>query len=796
MRVIFAIIFGLALCFAHASAPAQPLSIEPALSDAEKYQMLEASFSRALTGHGDSIGLQDLFANLDRLDAAERSIGNWPTQGLARGQVRSLLDILLRLRTNLQTLARGDYTDVDFASIAAPLDQLTSSLSREEQPELWRNMSLMRMQMRAMLSMLTENESVADEIEGMLTDPAFASDQLQLRTLRVQVARGLNASWEDADQGTWTDLQYIIAESERQGNDAAGREARVHSIELLLAMRRAHPSAERASGIDLDGLPAAMAAMDQIEWPPDEQGEPVRLRVFEAHARGADLTQLTQQWLDAEVAASAVTGEPLWSKPSVLSWYIAAPMMAGDGREAMERQARVSQLLRQQPLEAQTQLNARPVAPVAAVGSTDVPDDDELLLRLGVDGIVLVSSDASAAGAQLALARRDGRRIRWQVRASGAEPFDVLDIEAARGAASSFQELAQLRGMGQAGAMLATSARTLFRIRFDTDPLRSDDAIYSEFGAALDDAFGGRCAGERAPRSPTTVLLIKSADLSFVPIHLARAPNGRRLIECYTFVHAPDVLTALEASERRRNTERPRSAIGLWNPSGDLPLAEAERAMLQHFLGAERVQTAAERAVKLTLFGEDAGPGDILHIAAHGRVRMSAPFQSGIGLGGADGHILVRDLLSGELRVRRDLVVLSACESGVAGTAFGPVAFYSLPNGFLRAGAGGVVSTLWSVRDDAAALVIGRFYRNHLDQDMAPPEALREAQLWLSTASAEVLLGSLDEASASSGEDAATLARLRTAVLQQRRRTPENSPPYADTRLWGGFAYFGSGERS
>lgn len=795
--VLCAIVFGLVLSFAQSSAPAQtPELVQLSTSDEANYRRLQSVFGFALTGEGEAIEPQRLFQDLDQFDAAERAIAHWPEQGLPRAQVRLLLDTLLQMRAMASSYAQGNYSELDIRSMAAPLDGLTASVSRETQPDLWRNMSLMRVQLRAMLAMLAGDDTPLGEIDTMLADPIFAGDQITLRMLRATFARGATASWAGASPVVVADLHYIIAHGDEFGQSEMARKARISLAEMLLALRRTETLPETAAAVDLAELPAAMAALEEVDWPLAERGEPLRLRVFDAHQRGADLTQLTQQWFDAVTEFAAAEGAPLWSHPDVLQWYIAGPLLAGNGREAVVRQARASELLRYQPLQAPSALTSEAAVPWTPPPPTQLPGDGALFSRLSVDGIVTLTPSAGVGGAQMAIGRRQGRRVRWEVRDSGTETFDVLDVEAARGTASAYQELAQVRGMGDASELVGSATRSLFRMRFDTNPLAPDNAIFAEFGAAIDAAFGGRCAAGVTDDAPLRVLLVKGAEFSFVPIHLARAPNGRRLIECYTFLHAPDVLTALEASERRARAGRPSGVVGVWNPSGDLPLAEAEHAFIQRAFGAERVRAPRAGAISQALFADDASASEILHIAAHGRVSILSPFQSGVGLGGEDGRILVRDLLSGRLRARRDLVVLSACESGLAGTSFGPIAYYSLPNGFLRAGAGGVVSTLWSVRDDAAALVMGRFYRNYLERRMAPAEALREAQLWLSTASVADLLASIDEAApAGSADGALPFARLRTAVLQQRRRVGESAPPYGDTRLWGGFAYFGAGER-
>ena len=57
--------------------------------------------------------------------------------------------------------------------------------------------------------------------------------------------------------------------------------------------------------------------------------------------------------------------------------------------------------------------------------------------------------------------------------------------------------------------------------------------------------------------------------------------------------------------------------------------------------------------------------------------------------------------------------------------------YVGLPAGFLQAGAPCVVSTLWAVDDMSTALLMERFYQQHLDEGLSPSRALRAAQRWL-----------------------------------------------------------------
>ena len=74
------------------------------------------------------------------------------------------------------------------------------------------------------------------------------------------------------------------------------------------------------------------------------------------------------------------------------------------------------------------------------------------------------------------------------------------------------------------------------------------------------------------------------------------------------------------------------------------------------------------------------------------------------------------------LRLAADLVVLSACQTGLGDLkeAEGTI---GLPRAFLAKGARSVLVSLWSVSDEATRLLMERFYTHWLDDVDAPTKA-------------------------------------------------------------------------
>jgi CHAT domain-containing protein len=77
---------------------------------------------------------------------------------------------------------------------------------------------------------------------------------------------------------------------------------------------------------------------------------------------------------------------------------------------------------------------------------------------------------------------------------------------------------------------------------------------------------------------------------------------------------------------------------------------------------------------------------------------------------------------------RTDLVVISACESGL-GPPNGGEGLLGLQRSFQISGARSVVASLWKMESEPTRLIMTRFYRNLWQHDMPTLEALRQAQL-------------------------------------------------------------------
>jgi CHAT domain-containing protein/Flp pilus assembly protein TadD len=144
------------------------------------------------------------------------------------------------------------------------------------------------------------------------------------------------------------------------------------------------------------------------------------------------------------------------------------------------------------------------------------------------------------------------------------------------------------------------------------------------------------------------------------------------------------------------------------------------------FAPPEIKSTAAPRNGSADLFGKTDvvgfHPGLLSGLALAGANRDPVPGQD-------DGVLTAKEVEQVDLR-KTELVVLSACETGLGKTAGGE-GILGLQRAFQVAGAGTVVASLWHVDDAVTRALMEKFYDNLWSRKMPKGEAFRQAQLFI-----------------------------------------------------------------
>ena len=185
--------------------------------------------------------------------------------------------------------------------------------------------------------------------------------------------------------------------------------------------------------------------------------------------------------------------------------------------------------------------------------------------------------------------------------------------------------------------------------------------------------------------------------------------------------------------QRRLQTDLVPPARNLW---ADYRLQQRKARSIAQVVGSlEPVfQLSGFDAGRKAVLNSNLSDYRVIHFASHGQIDTEHPERSSIALSafGETGERLPNSSLSlsdiFELRLYSDLVVLSACDTGLGQSIRGE-GVLGLTNAFMSAGTKGVLSTFWAVQDKATAQLVRHFYTYYFEESLSPAAALRKAQL-------------------------------------------------------------------
>ncbi len=252
-------------------------------------------------------------------------------------------------------------------------------------------------------------------------------------------------------------------------------------------------------------------------------------------------------------------------------------------------------------------------------------------------------------------------------------------------------------------------------------------------GQAYEEVYGAGVLLERTCRTLQALhqqliapLELKASDqLVFIPFGAMHNLPFAALFDGETYLGdkaqlslAPSTAVYLHCRARPDNSSGSVVAYGV--PFEDIPSVRDEIEIVSRSSPSALGLIGAEAT--LGAFYRHAPEASVLHIATHGIYRPDNPMFSGLRF--HDGWLAARDLYG--LQLQSSLVVLSACETGLASHQDGDERF-GLARAFLHAGTPCMLVSLWSVKDDATAQLMAAFYQA-LNGGQTVAEALQSAQ--------------------------------------------------------------------
>jgi CHAT domain-containing protein len=288
---------------------------------------------------------------------------------------------------------------------------------------------------------------------------------------------------------------------------------------------------------------------------------------------------------------------------------------------------------------------------------------------------------------------------------------------------------------------------------------------------------------------PEHITIVAGGLMGALPLHAATWTGGSNA-HCVIDTTAVTLSPSAEVSVAARrtagaSTSTKRLVVEVGDGTSGARLAGAlDEANLISFLWPG-VTVLRGRDASHELIALEATGAGAVHFCGHAMSFPVDPHRSHLDLG--DGTTLSADAFS-RLDLRRcQLVVLSACETGMIGTAV-PDEAISLASAAFQAGAGGVVASLWAADDLATAILTAHMYQS-LAADRPPAAALRDSQLWLRDTTCQEQLRFVSGMRKKDGSPSLPSVEDRLRLAANEGRGAQRS--FADAISWATFAYHG-----
>jgi hypothetical protein len=260
----------------------------------------------------------------------------------------------------------------------------------------------------------------------------------------------------------------------------------------------------------------------------------------------------------------------------------------------------------------------------------------------------------------------------------------------------------------------------------------SNDAINSAT-SLLFEAFFRPLTGRNLLKNK--VVLAPFEQMHLLPLHLALDTISHSIIlQCCSPVVVPSLASFLILHQKhkgRHNKNNNLLCVNFSPVSGNrmLPavINEFDR-YVPYFEPAPlsaRLEAADATPAKVIAACERSAY-EVIHFGCHGLFDFDNPDHSGLEL---HGGMLTVEQITSELRLEQlPLVVLGACETARSRPEEGEESI-GLIQAFLSAGAGGIISTLWSVDDQFASDILAEFYKQRKNSSAPDAEVLRHVLL-------------------------------------------------------------------
>lgn len=250
------------------------------------------------------------------------------------------------------------------------------------------------------------------------------------------------------------------------------------------------------------------------------------------------------------------------------------------------------------------------------------------------------------------------------------------------------------------------------------------------------------------PKLSKNLIIVPGGVLGYVPFEalLTNAPGRNGVFHSYPFLlkehqisYCYSATLLREMRDKKHQNPPKKSVLALAPFFQDAPLALLRDSTLTLQASGEEIERVAKnwngtplygQAASLDTFRQLADQYNILHFSTHGKADDLEGDYAYLALGSTKSEepfdkLYARDLYNLELNA--DLVVLSACETGIGKLRRGE-GIISLARAFAAAGAKSLITSLWKVNDKKSKELMLNFYK-HLQDGKPKDAAMQQAKL-------------------------------------------------------------------
>ena len=290
--------------------------------------------------------------------------------------------------------------------------------------------------------------------------------------------------------------------------------------------------------------------------------------------------------------------------------------------------------------------------------------------------------------------------------------------------------------------------------------------------------------------SVSNILFMPHRDINLLPLHAAwHVVDDIRhyFIDDYTVSYVTSMFSYANAQQKTRQGDGVFVAgVSEYTNMPNLPNAQIEAQQIASLFQTQCIENSAAtiEAVTTGIVNKS-----YIHLACHGGFGWNNDIFNSVLYLGDDEVITLSEIMARFDLETAQLVVLSACETGIIDVTHTPEETLGFRAGLLQTGASAVISSLWTIDDRSTSLLMEKMYGALLkdSETMNAAHALRNAQRWLRDVTAKELTDyyqtHITPRMAPSDASSALIDLLM-------HHQPEDRP-YAHPYFWGAFAFSG-----